>query len=89
MPIASSTCSYSNPLHWHNHAGTGGFAPLDSSDSNGTFFTYASSTCTFYGPATSTPPVYSGVFTAGDVVICLLLFVVTILQIIKMLVHSL
>lgn len=31
--------------------------------------------CLYYGPSTSTPPVFSGVVTGGDVLISSLLFV--------------
>lgn len=39
--------------------------------------------CVYYAPATSTPPVYSGVVTAGDALIALLvLFVIAIMLIV-------
>jgi len=64
-------------------------APLNSTDSNGTAFQFSTSTCVTYDPGTTTLPVYSGIFTAGDTVISFFLFAILTLLIIRMTIDSL
>jgi hypothetical protein len=68
-------CSYSNAVHWDNHAGSLGILPMDSSDANGTAFQFASSTCE---ASSSSVPSVTGGFTYGEIVIAFFLLLVMI-----------
>jgi hypothetical protein len=72
---ATTSCSYSNAIHWDKTGSVGSFQPLASNDPNGTAFQFASSSCTtIYGYSTSTDQSVVNGFTAGEIVLAVQLF---------------
>ena len=66
--------------------------PVDGNTPNGTYYAYATTTCILSisttSPATTTPPVYTGTFSAGEALVAFLLLVGLFLRLVQMSVKS-